>query len=644
MPKFFDRIASEYKGGVAHQFLLHFNVHDLARDAAYGYLPMLYYLMEQLNASGCDLVVGYSPSQGLIWPSVERWKAVQKSLGFPPQEADKTNPPPALRCPINAKVVHWNLHEDKFIADKLPPGDELRKNLDALLHQGRAKVGVVLNFVEKIVPNAELTTFEKERLLFLDTFQHWAMDLGMRLQKHIVLLVTSNLAEVHQALTKNADMPTVEIPFPSYQERLEFIEYLMSLPIPDKPVEDTRFTTPVTLAPGISKEQFARDTTGLNLQFLIVQQHELFPETFARDTTGLNLFGIHDVALRAQEARKPITRELVQVYQRESVNIHSRGILEVVSTPYDLDVVGGMAHVVSFLQNVIAAIREGDLKRVPRGMLFLGPPGTGKTMIAQLLARYSEMAFVRLKSSREGMGLDYGAPGVEERVYERNLTFALNFIRALTPVIVFMDEIDRAGVSRGGMDAERHDSALPFDLLNAMSDSSLHGKVLWIGASNRPDLMDVAFRKRGVFDDKLIFLPPTEAERADVLAKLFKKHRIAFEGIDFRKIATDQYTKALSSGDLEIIVQRSYGIARRNNHKVVTESDLIQATSDFVPDYSPEMNEFMGLLALREVNSRSMIPVTLPPEFQSFVEGNQINKTKINQRLMALGGQLGLKV
>jgi len=641
MPKFFDRIASEYKGGVAHQFLLHFNVHDLARDAAYGYLPMLYYLMEQLNALGCDLVVGYSPSQGLIWPSVDRWESVQKSLGFPPQEADKANPP---RTVINSKVVHEKLHEDTFITGKLPPGDELRKNLDNLLHQGRAKVGLVINFVEKIVPNAELTTFEKERLLFLDTFQHWAMDLGMRLQKHIVLLVTSNLAEVHQALTKNADMPTIEIPFPSYRERLEFIEYLMNLPIPDKPVEGARFPTPVTLAPGISKEQFARDTTGSNLQFLIAQQHELFPETFARDTTGLNLFGIHDVALRAQEARKPITRELVQVYQRESVNIHSRGILEVVSTPYDLDVVGGMEYVISFLQNAIAAIREGDLKRVPRGLLFLGPPGTGKTMIAQLLARYSEMAFVRLKSSREGMGMDYGAPGVEERVYERNLTFALNFIRALTPVIVFMDEIDRAGVSRGGMDAERHDSTLPFDLLNAMSDSSLHGKVLWIGASNRPDLMDVAFRRRGVFDDKLIFLPPTEAERADVLVKLFKKHRIDFEGIDFKKIATDGYTKALSSGDLEIIVQRSYGIARRNNHKAVTESDLIQATNDFVPDYSPEMNEFMGLLALREVNSRSMIPVTLLPEFQRFVEGNQINKTKINQRLMELGGQLGMKV
>ncbi len=76
----------------------------------------------------------------------------------------------------------------------------------------------------------------------------------------------------------------------------------------------------------------------------------------------------------------------------------------------------------------------------------------------------------------------------------------------------------------------------------------------------------------------------------------------------------------------------------------MTEADLIEAATDFVPDYSPEMNLFIGLLALREANSLSMIPADLPPEYQEFIKNNRINKTKINKLLNKLGKQLGLTV
>ena len=86
MPKFWDRISEEYNASSAHLFLLHFNVHDLAYDEVYGYLPMMYYLMEQLNVEGCDVVLGYSPSQGVIWPDIGQWRSVQRLLGLQPHE------------------------------------------------------------------------------------------------------------------------------------------------------------------------------------------------------------------------------------------------------------------------------------------------------------------------------------------------------------------------------------------------------------------------------------------------------------------------------------------------------------------------------------------------------------------------------
>ena len=118
---------------------------------------------------------------------------------------------------------------------------------------------------------------------------------------------------------------------------------------------------------------------------------------------------------------------------------------------------------------------------------------------------------------------------------------------------------------------------------------------------------------------------------------------IAVQHVDFGKIGGDGFTDGLCSSHLNVIVQRSYNIAKRNNRQAVTEADLIEAAIDYVPEYSPEMNEFTALLALREANSRSMIPAELPEEFRGFVAGNRINKTAINQRVIELAQQLGLE-
>ena len=614
MSHFWDRVVSEYDAGVSHEFLLHFNVEDLVRDEIYGYLPMFPYLMEQLNILGCDFVIGYTPSQGVIWPDVNQWQSVQKWMGLLPHEEKQDD---GSRTPINSKIHHWNLHEDGFLSGKHTPSEDVRKQLDALVHEGRAKVGLILNFVEKIVPNTEMTALDKESSLFLNMFQEWAGDFDIRMKKNVVLLMTQNLAEVHPALVKQSEIPTIEVPFPDYDERLEFIKYVVNMPIPSPPPTDTQITKSVTLAPGFGVEQFARDTS------------------------GLNLFGIHDVALRVEEAQTAITPELTESYRRSRVEIFSHGIVEVLNTSTDLDGVRGMDHVIAVIRDVAAAMSEGDLRRVPRGLLFLGTPGTGRAMAAELLAGYGNMACVRLRNIRE-IGAEYAYPTGEEHAYDRNLKLAINFIQAVAPVVVLID-IDKAWALRAGFQPSQQGSTMPIELLNAIDDPSLHGKVIWVGTSNRPDLMDAIFRRDGLFDHKLVFLPPAPADRADILERFFNDAQITVQHIDFGKIGGDGFTDGLCSSHLYVIVQRSYNIAKRNNRQAVTEADLIEATIDFVPEYSPEMNEFTALLALREANSRSMIPAALPEEFQGFVAGNRINKTAINQRVIELAQQLGLE-
>jgi SpoVK/Ycf46/Vps4 family AAA+-type ATPase len=223
--------------------------------------------------------------------------------------------------------------------------------------------------------------------------------------------------------------------------------------------------------------------------------------------------------------------------------------------------------------------------------------------------------------------------------YERNLNAALNFIRGISPTVVFMDEIEQASPRTARHPEEQQ--PFPQNLVNAISDPSLHGRVIWIGASSRPDLMPQIFRRYGIFDTKLILLPPNTEGRIEIL-KIFCQGQAA-DQFDFRGLVGDSATDGLTARDLSLIVQRASNIAKRDGRDTFTEAELRQALDDFIPDYSPEMQLFMGLLALREANSRNMIPeAPLSPPYQEFVDGNRIDKTGINRRLMELSSQLGL--
>jgi len=634
---FWEQIVRHYKAGSAHQFLLHFNVNDLLYDEAYGYLPATSYLMEQLNVLGCDLVFGYNPTQGIIFPNIHQWHATQKMLEVVPryeksgvfhfqslatwvqtlrrlQDVESPNlgddevGPQVARRRINANVSIGKLHEDSFATINPAPSEELQEKLNHLLREDRVKVGLVINFLEQLVPNhPSLHSGANDALQnFFNKFQNWASDLAIRRRKHIILLVTQNTFDVHPNLTRNPEIPLVEIPFPDYAQRLQFIEHLHAI---------SHVNSQMRKSLGDARDR----------------------EALAQETIGLNLFGIHDIARQAASMQQKADGELRRGYRRESVKVFSRGILEVGEPVTNIEP-KGLDHAVRMIQDIADGMKAGDLKRVPRGMLFLGPYGTGKILTARLLAGRANMGFVQLRNA--GQLEEISAAGAQaNESYERNLNAAINFIRNIVPIVVFMEGIEQA-TPYTSLHPEYGVSALPPSLVNAISDASLHGQVIWVGASRRPDLLHPLFRQFGIFDSKLILLPPTPTDRGELLKLFCDAH--PHDRLNFGAIAADAQTDGLTARDLSLVVQRASNIARRNQREALTEADLQAAIDDFIPDYSPEMQLFMGLLALREANSRAMLPDTLLPQYQEFVERNRINKTKVNHRLMELSSVLGL--
>ena len=601
---FWDEIKRHYDAGSAHQFLLHFNVNDLLYDDVYGYLPTVDYLMEQLNVLGCNLVLGYNTSQGIRLPNVGRWRNRQRMLKLIPQEEKEAE---KKRRRINSTVVFDKVHEDPFVRIDPSPSEDLRKRLNNLLHQGRTKIGLVIDFLEHLAPNdPSLSNVAKdESQLLFNQIQNWASDLNIRRHKHIVLLVTHNTFDIHPNFTVNSEIPMIEIPFPNYAERLKFFEHLHN-------VSDDASQMRKTL--GNNQER----------------------EALARETVGLNLFGIHDIVQQAESAEQKAGGEPLVRYRRESIKTFSHGVLELGET--QRGPAGDGWYVMRTIRDIADGMKNRDLRRVPRGMLLLGPPGTSKEYAARVLAGEANMTLVQLRYANQvgEVTININQNG---NTYERNLNAGLNFIRGIAPTVVFMDGIEQAS-PHTTMNPDDHERVFPPALVNAMNDMSLHGRVIWVGASQRPDLMPPIFRRYGIFDTKLIMLPPTGGGRMEIL-RIFCQGQTS-GNINFRSLVGGPERDGLTWRDIFLIVQRAHNIARRSGRDTFTEGELRQTVNDFVPDYSREMQIFMGLLALREANSRVMVPDGLLPEYQEFVDDNRIDKTGINRRLMELSDQLGL--
>ena len=634
---FWDEIKRHYDAGSAHQFLIHFNVNDLLYDDVYGYLRTTDYLMAQLNLLGCQLVLGYNTAEGIHFPKVGQWRNTQRALELFPQYnktgafhfqslatwlqtlqrfrevedinlAEQEVDPQLVRRRINADLAFDKEHEDPFVTMDPSPSAEFRQRLNRLLRQGRARVGLVIDSLELLTPNdPSLNEVAKNEVqLLFSQIQYWASDLDVRRRKHVILLVTHNISDIHPNFTVNPEIPVIEIPFPNYEERLSFIEHLHD-------ISDGSAQMRKTL--GNHRER----------------------ETLARETIGLNLLGVHDVVQQAESTQQKAGGEPLFRYRGESIRTFSRGVLELGETQRGPSDDGW--YVMRIIRDIADGMRNRDLRRVPRGILLLGPPGTSKEYAARVLAGEANMTLVRLRyASQVGeVTININQDG---NTYERNLNAGLNFIRGIAPTVVFMDGIEQAS-PHTTMNPEEHDRMLPSALVNAINDISLHGRVIWVGASQRPDLMPPIFRRYGIFDTKLIMLPPTSGGRVEIL-RIFCRGQ-ASGNINFQSLVGGAETDGLTWRDLLLIVQRANNIARRSGRDTFTEGELRQAVNDFVPDYSREMQIFMGLLALREANSRMMVPDGLLPEYQEFVEGNRVDKTGINKRLMELSHQLGLR-
>merc|ERR1712072_1023459 len=211
-----------------------------------------------------------------------------------------------------------------------------------------------------------------------------------------------------------------------------------------------------------------------------------------------------------------------------------------------------------------------------KGILFYGPPGCGKTLLAKAVANECQANFISIKGP-ELLTMWFGES-------EANVREVFDKARGSAPCVLFFDELDSIAKARGGGggDAGGAGDRVINQILTEMDGVGSKKQVYIVGATNRPDILDPAITRPGRLD-QMIYIPlPDEPSRASIINAVLRKSPVD-PGVDRQYIA--KMTNGFSGADLTEICNRSAKIAVRE--AIIREVEMRNKETEDHPDYDP---------------------------------------------------------
>lgn len=225
-----------------------------------------------------------------------------------------------------------------------------------------------------------------------------------------------------------------------------------------------------------------------------------------------------------------------------------------------------LVEVVEFLKSPEKFIQLGA--RIPKGVLLVGPPGSGKTLLAKAVAGEAGVPFFSLSGSEfVELFVGVGASRVRD-LFEQ--------AKKASPCIIFIDEIDAVGRQRGaglgGGNDEREQTLN--QMLVEMDGFNTETNVIVIAATNRPDILDPALLRPGRFDRRVTVDAPDVLGREQIL-KVHSRGKPIAPSVDLKQIA--KQTPGFTGADIENLVNEAAILTARANRKEITQKELQEA-------------------------------------------------------------------
>lgn len=434
----------------------------------------------------------------------------------------------------------------------------------ARLQRQSVQVACLIKNVELIAPAAGGAT-DHELGAMLTLMRDWSMENLLTGHPLATFLLSQNLSDVHPLLARNPRAQRVPIPLPTKEELMESLEAIAPL-------------YPTVL--GSSAERRSE---------------------FAGALVGATVSAAESLIKELEHAHKsPSSADLAEI-KKQIIQDESQGLVEFVQSTATLDAVQGHEPVKAWLRQDIALWQRGEVNALPKGYLLTGPVGTGKSFLVQCLAGEAGVPMVRLKNFRDRW---VGST-------ESNLERIFRLLHALGRCYVFIDEADQSMGQRASSGDSGVSGRVYSMIAEEMSAPGNRGRILWVLASSRPDLIEVDLKRPGRIDVKIPLFPTTGAtESFELLRFLLKQRGLTLADGDFAALEP-LLPDWLTPGAAEALAVKVY---RNTKTQAATSNNgsalaALKASLDgYRPAVPREVLAFQMRLSIAEASDPSFVP------------------------------------
>jgi hypothetical protein len=389
----------------------------------------------------------------------------------------------------------------------------------------------------------------------------WATEEGLSGLRLATFLITDNLNDLHPLVVENPRASKLAVGLPTASD----LEQAM----------------------GALFEKFPKALANYEGKF----------EIPAGQLTGATLSAIEGLLKSKQHKGESLEAEDLSALKKELVEQDCQGLIEFIDSSRTLDDVYGQEAVKEWIRQDIALWQQGDIGAMPMGYLLCGPVGTGKTYMVECLAGEAGVPVVKFKNFRDRW---VGST-------EGNLEKIFSLLHALGRCVVFIDEADQALGKRDSGSGDSGVSGRVYSMMaKEMSDSDNRGKILWILASSRPDLIEVDLKRPGRVDVKIPLFPSGTPEEGFFLIRaLCRKHRVKIPKSALEEVR-DLVPDLVTPGAAESLAIKVYRLIKTK------DLDPVAALKDCLDEYQnpvpAEILDFQIGLAVGEASDLSFVP------------------------------------
>ncbi len=556
LPEWADEMRKVFRSGAVTQFLIHGAIFDLVPfTGADGKTKLmgLKQFLEDVMLQPFDVVVRYDRATGIrISKGIKEVHRFLKSYDEFNQTAYAKSPASIPRQPAVAmfvldRLVDWCTQHSAIVDNKL-----VRKPL---------RLAILIDYVQFIAPRGDSLqvsgTYGKSVIRLLD----WANDPAVAEANALTILLTENLSDVHSSISSNPYSAKLHVKLPAAEELHAFVELLE-----------------------------ARDPK-------LKKHMKMGADVIAQRLVGLSRVNLRNALMFAARNGINIDAEYLAIKRRELIEKECRGLLDFIESDTTLDDVAGHTEARKWLREDTELLKRGMLRSIPMGYLFCGRIGTGKTWLTTCWAGEIGIPCVVFKNFRDKW----------QGSTEGNLEKIFEILHALGQVMVFVDEADQATGKRdsGGTDSGLSGRVYAM-LAKLMSDTRNRGKIIWIFATSRPDLVEVDLKRPGRLDVHIPLFPPqNDDERAALFKAMARK-----TGVPTRSLPKLPPTEGLGGNEMEAILVRArrvFDLQPKKGAKSFKEV-LKGVVKDFRPMAHTAKLKYMDLVAVKECTDTLFLP------------------------------------